>query len=132
MNSFCSTIYIADLKNLRVVTEDVRGHLEWRNVDDINVWVFRSKDSTDLRVLSLQELVHRDTLCLFYRERVDMDLDALPGLYCRPLLSEFFHHLLPHEKGLVSELIHTLFGMFLKLIQSEAALDDRSFGHQKL
>ena len=58
MDSLVSTLDIADLENLCVVTEYIRCHLEGRNVDYINVRVLGSEYATDLSVLTLQELVH--------------------------------------------------------------------------
>ena len=58
MDPLVSTLDIADLKNLCVITEHIRRHLEGRNVDYINVRVLGSKYATDLSVLALQELVH--------------------------------------------------------------------------
>jgi len=58
MDSLVSTLDIADLENLCVITENIRGHLEGRNVDYINVRVLGSEYATDLSVLTLQELVH--------------------------------------------------------------------------
>ena len=129
VHSLSTTVDIADFKNLRVIAQNIRGHLEWRNVDDVNVGVFGSEDATDLRIFSLQKFVHRDALRLFYRKRVDMDLDPLPSFDCSPLLSEFFHHLFPNEEGLICKLVDTFLGLFLELVESETALDCRSFGH---
>ena len=40
LNAFVSAVDVADFKDLCVVAKDVRGHLEWRDVDYIDVWVF--------------------------------------------------------------------------------------------
>lgn len=58
VDSLVTGLYVADLKDLSVVAEDVRSHLERRNVDYIYIWVLGREDSTDLSVLALQEFVH--------------------------------------------------------------------------
>ena len=53
-----------------------------------------------------------------------MNFDTSSLLDCRPLLPEFFHHLLPYEQRFTGELINSLFGLFLENIQAEATLND--------
>ena len=58
VDSLVTGLYVADLKDLSVVAEDIRSHLERRNVDYIYILVLGREDSTDLSVLALQEFVH--------------------------------------------------------------------------
>jgi len=56
---------LSDLQNLHVITEDITGHLERCHVDNLNIRVFQTENSAQLCVLSLQELLHRNSLKLF-------------------------------------------------------------------
>ncbi len=67
MHTFIATVNVSDLEDLRIVAKYIRSHLEGRNIDDVNVRVFGSKDSADLSVFSLQELIHRDSFGFFNR-----------------------------------------------------------------
>ena len=98
VHSLRGSFHVTDFKNFHIVPKDIRRHLEWWNVNHIHIWVFRCKDSTNLRVFPLQKFVHRNSFHLFNRKRVDMHFDTSSLLDCRPLLPEFFHHLLPYEQ----------------------------------
>ena len=98
MDSLVATLNITDLQDLGVVAEHIWSHLEWRNIDNVYIGVFGGENSTDLSIFALEEFVHRDSLGLFDRERVDMDLNAFAGLDGWPLLTELLHHLFPDEE----------------------------------
>ena len=55
---------LPNFKDLHIVTDYVIGHLEGRDIYDINLGVLDSEDSADLRVLSLQEFLHTHPLQL--------------------------------------------------------------------
>ena len=61
-----------------------------------------------------------------------MDLNTFPSLDGRPLLAELFHHFLPDEERLVSELIYALLSLLLELVEAEASLDHCRLLHQEL
>ena len=61
-----------------------------------------------------------------------MDLNSLLILDIGPAALEFFLHVAPYLTGLVVELMHLNFRGFLELVESEFALDDRSFDHEEL
>ena len=61
-----------------------------------------------------------------------MDLNTFPSLNGRPLLAELFHHFLPDEERLVSELIYALLSLLLELVEAEASLDHCRLLHQEL
>ncbi len=58
MHTFIATVNVSDLEDFCIVAKNIGGHLEGRNINDVDIWVFRSKNSADLSVFSLQELVH--------------------------------------------------------------------------
>ena len=53
---------LTNLKDLHIIAEHIAGHLEGRDIDHLNVWIFQAEDSTELGVLTLQELLHGDPL----------------------------------------------------------------------
>jgi len=55
-------IDLTNLKDLHIIAEHIAGHLEGRDIDHLNVWIFQAEDSTELGVLTLQELLHGDPL----------------------------------------------------------------------
>ena len=115
VHALIATLNVANLEDLRVVAQHVWGHLEGRNVDNVDVWVLSGKYATDLSVFALQELVHRNAFGLFNGKRVDMDFNAFASLDSWPLLSELFHHFLPYKEGLVCQLVNPLFRLLLEL-----------------
>ena len=121
-----------ELEDLHVVFEHFTCESVWADVDYIHVGVLYREDSRDLRILLLFELLHGHSLHFCHRERVDMDLDSLLILDIRPAALEFFLHVAPDLTGLVVELMHLNLRGFLELVESEFALDDRSFDHEEL
>ena len=46
-------IDFSNLKNFHVVAEHIAGHLERSHVNDLYIWIFQSKYSTKLSILTL-------------------------------------------------------------------------------
>jgi len=46
-------VNLANLKDFHVVAQNVAGHLEWSHVNHFYIWVFQSKYSTKLSILTL-------------------------------------------------------------------------------
>lgn len=61
-----------------------------------------------------------------------MNFDSALAFDGRPSSSELFHHLFPNEKGLISDLLHSILSLFLEQIKPEVALDDSCLCHQEL
>ena len=68
VQSALRVVDISDLQDLHVVANHISRHLKWRDVNDVHVGVPQRKDAAQLRVLSLEELLHRYPLELFNRE----------------------------------------------------------------
>jgi len=64
LNTRADVVEIANFQDLHVVAGHIRGHLVWRNVDDIDVRVLGCKDPADLGIFTLDKLLHRHTLKL--------------------------------------------------------------------
>lgn len=122
---------LSDLQDLHVITQHVTRHLERRNVDHLHIWVFEREDPAQLRILSLQELLHRDAFQFFNRQRADMHFNPSARFDARPLLLEFIHHLFPDKQGLVGQFFNSIFCLLLEHVKSEAALDDGRLFHKE-
>lgn len=53
VNSLVSALDITDLEDLSIVAKHIWRHLERRHIDYVNIWVFCSKNTTDLGIFTL-------------------------------------------------------------------------------
>lgn len=116
VKSTLRAIDLPDLKDLHVVAEDIRSHLEWSHVNNFDIRIFKTKDTAQLCIFSLQELLHRNSFQLFNRHRVDMNLNSSPSLDRWPFFFELIHHFLPYKQRFVCELFNSILCLLLEQI----------------
>ena len=122
---------VPDLQDLQVVTHDISGEGERRDIDDFHVGIAKSENTGDLSILPLQELLHGHSLELIDREGVDVDFHSFLALDLRPSSAEFFLHLSPDEKRLIVELFNFGLGGLDHHVQSELILNHHGFSPQE-
>lgn len=107
-------------------------HLVGTNINNFDVGVFTScKNSTDLCILSLQELLHTHSFYFINWERVDMYFDSFLLLDCIPFLLKFLHHLFPNKHVVSIALFDLGLRFLLKLEESVGLLNHRGLLDQK-
>ena len=95
VNTALRVFNFTDLQYFHVIPSNIICELERRNVYDIDIRVFDSKNSGYLRVFSLQELFHGDSFEFVHGVRVNMYLDSFLSFDFLPLLLELLLHLPP-------------------------------------
>lgn len=131
VKSALRAVDFSDLEYLHVVPQHFSGHLERRNVNHFDLGVFKAENSAQLRIFSLQEFLHRDSLELVNRDRADMDFNSFLAADKRPFLLELVHHFSPNVEGLICKLLNTVFSLLLEQEESEPSLDNNGFLHQE-
>ena len=53
MKTALGRINFTNFKNFHVISKHIACHLEWSDINDLYIWVFQSKYSTKLSILSL-------------------------------------------------------------------------------
>lgn len=119
----------SELKNLLVVVVHFRSKREWRDVDDINLWVFHTKYSCNLRIFSVFELLHRFSFPFINRKTIDVNFYSSFVFNFRPFLLELLHHDSPFLHTFCVKFFYLLSSVLLKLIKPVLSLYNCSFCH---
>lgn len=116
-------------KNLLIIIINFTRERKRSDVNQINLWIFTSKYSWNLRIFSMLKFIHCRSFPFINRNTIDVNLNSSLWFDLRPFSFELVHHILPFKKRFLFKFFNFESSVLLKLEKTIFSLDDCCFCH---